>query len=268
MPPKRLEDKVAIITGGASGIGASTVHVFHENGAKVVIADIQDSRGQAIADKLGENVVFIHCDVSNEDDVRNLIDTTISKFGKLDIMYNNAGIMDRPVDGGIVNEIKSDLERLVGVNLIGAFIGAKHAARVMIPQRKGCILFTTSACTSIAGLSSHSYAASKYAILGLAKNLTPDLGQYGIRVNCISPYGVVTSMAEGITEDQISKLENFLSDLGNLKGEILKPECVARAALYLASDEANYVSGLNLLVDGGFSVVNPSLLKEIKSSSH
>ncbi|XVF76140.1 hypothetical protein PTKIN_Ptkin13bG0242200 [Pterospermum kingtungense] len=260
MPQKRLENKVAIITGGASGIGASAAQVFHENGAKVVIGDIQDSLGQAIADKLGDNVCFIHCDVSNEDDICNLIDTTVSKYGKLDIMYNNAGIMDRPVPGGILDAKKSDLERMFGVNLVGSFLGAKHAARVMIPQRKGCILFTGSACTSIAGLSTHCYAATKYAILGLAKNLTPDLGQYGIRVNCISPYGVVTGVP-GITEEQRSKVEQKLSNMGNLKGQILKPECVARAALYLASDEANYVSGLNLLVDGGFSVVNPTMFK-------
>ncbi|XVE61427.1 hypothetical protein DITRI_Ditri06bG0039100 [Diplodiscus trichospermus] len=261
MSQRRLEDKVAIITGGASGIGACAAQIFHENGAKVVIADIQDNLGQAMADKLGKNVCFIHCDVSNEDDICRLIDTTFSKYGKLDIMYNNAGIMDRPTVGGILDAKKSDLERMFGVNLVGAFLGAKHAARVMIPQGKGCILFTASACTSIAGLSTHCYAATKYAILGLAKNLTPDLGQYGIRVNCISPYGVVTGGVPGITEDQISKVEQKLSNLGNLKGEILKPECVARAALYLASDEANYVSGLNLLVDGGFSVVNPTMLK-------
>lgn len=216
---------MAIITGGASGIGASAVHVFHENGAKVVIADIQDCKGQALANQLGENVAFIHCDVSNEDDICNLIDITISKHGKLDIMYNNAGIMDRPTSGGILD-----------------------------------ILFTASACTSIAGLASHTYAATKYGILGLAKNLTPDLGQYGIRVNCISPYGVVTGFP-GITEEQRSIVELKLSNMGNLKGEILKPECVAKAALYLASEEANYVSGVNLLVDGGYSAVNPTMFK-------
>ncbi|PPR93415.1 hypothetical protein GOBAR_AA27252 [Gossypium barbadense] len=236
MSQKRLEGKVAIITGGASGIGASAVHVFHENGAKVVIADIQDCKGQALANQLGENVAFIHCDVSNEDDICNLIDITISKHGKLDIMYNNAGIMDRPTSGGILDAKKSDLEKMFQVNTIGAFLGAKHAARVMIPQ------------------------PTKYGILGLAKNLTPDLGQYGIRVNCISPYGVVTGFP-GITEEQRSIVELKLSNMGNLKGEILKPECVAKAALYLASEEANYVSGVNLLVDGGYSAVNPTMFK-------
>ena len=108
-------------------------------------------------------------------------------------MYHNAGIMERVLKG-ILDATKSDLERMIGINLVGYFLGAKHAARVMIPQRKGCILFTASACASIAGLSTHSYAASKYAVWGLAKNLTPDLGKYGIRVNCVSPYGMITGI--------------------------------------------------------------------------
>ena len=154
---------MAIITGGASGIGASAVKIFHNNGAKVVVADIQDEEGQAIANKLGENVSFIHCNVENEEDVVNLIDTTIAEHGKLDIMFNNAGVLDKPV-GGILDATKSDFDRVIGVNLVGGFLGAKHAARVMIPQRKGCILFTASACTSIVGLGTHPYTASKYAV--------------------------------------------------------------------------------------------------------
>ncbi|XVF07343.1 hypothetical protein REPUB_Repub06bG0130400 [Reevesia pubescens] len=114
----RLEDKVEIIIGGASGIGASAAYIFHENGAKMVIAAIQDNLGQAIADKLCENVCFIHYDASNEDDICNLIDTTIFKYGKLDIMYNNAGIMDNPTSGGILDTKKSDLKKMLGVNLV------------------------------------------------------------------------------------------------------------------------------------------------------
>lgn len=266
-PHKRLEGKVAIITGGASGIGASAVHIFHEQGAKVVIADIQDELGEAIANKLGEDVCYIHCDVSNEDEVSNLVDTTVAKHGKLDIIYNNAGVLDRPF-GSILDTTKADLDQCIGVNLVGAFLGAKHAARVMVPQRKGVILFTASACTMIGGLGTHAYAASKYAIWGLAKNLASELGQYRIRVNCVSPFAVMTGMnSNGMSEDLIEQMEEVISEMGNLKGEILKPAGVARAALYLASDEANFVSGLNLVVDGGFSVVNPSVIKAFESMS-
>ncbi|GMY20528.1 Tropinone reductase-like 1 [Fagus crenata] len=263
---KRLDGKVAIITGGASGIGASTVNLFHEHGAKVVIADVQDNLGQAIADKLGENVSYIHCDVTNEDEICNLIDTTVAKHGQLDIMYNNAGILDSPF-ARILDTQKSDLERVLSVNLVGSFLGAKHAARVMVPQRKGCILFTSSAATAISGLSSHAYTASKCGMLGVARNLAAELGQYGIRVNCVSPYAVMTGISPGINEDDIPQFEAAISEIGNLKGKILKTEDVARAALYLASDEANYVSGLNLLVDGGYSVVNPSMMKFLTSFS-
>ena len=234
--------------------------LFHEHGAKVVIADIQDNLGQKIADKLGENVSYVHCDVTNEDDICNLIDTTVAKHGQLDVMYNN---MDSGSPfGRILDAKKSDLERVISANLVGSFLGAKHAARVMVPQHKGCILFTSSAATAIAGMSSHVYAASKYAIVGVAKGLAAELGQYGIRVNCASPFAVLgTGISGERSEADASKAEFVISNhVGNLKGKILKAEDVARAALYLASDEANYISGLNLLVDGGYSVVNPNMM--------
>ncbi|KAK2982235.1 hypothetical protein RJ640_015826 [Escallonia rubra] len=257
----RLEGKVAVITGGASGIGESTTHLFWKNGAKVVIADIQDELGQAISDKLGENVCYIHCDVSNEEEVINLVDTTVAKFGHLDIMFNNAGILDRPF-GSILDTTKSHLERVLGINVVGSFLGAKHAARVMVPQRKGCILFTASACASIAGIATHPYTVSKHGIVGLSKNLAAELGQYGIRVNCISPSGVVTGLSprHGATLEQMEASQH---QLGNLKGKILRVEDVAKAVLYLASDDGDYVSGHNLVVDGGFSVVNPTILKAV-----
>ncbi|XP_065855208.1 (+)-borneol dehydrogenase 1-like [Euphorbia lathyris] len=262
-PEQRLAGKVAIITGGASGIGASTVQLFHENGAKVVIADIQDALGRALAQKLGQNAIYIHCDVSKEEEIRSLVDQTVNKYGKLDIMYNNAGIVDRPFTRFIESK-KSDLDRLISINLIGAILGAKHAARVMIPQQKACILFTTSACTAIGGLGTQSYALTKHGIWGLSKSLASELSPNGIRVNCISPFGIATPVA-GITVPRF--ISDFaLSFTGNLKGQILKTEDIAKAALYLASDEANHVSGLNLVVDGGFSVVNPSFVNLFASS--
>ncbi|KAJ4838242.1 hypothetical protein Tsubulata_011309 [Turnera subulata] len=262
-PSQRLAGKVAIITGGASGIGESAVHLFHENGSKVVIADVEDDRGQAIAAKLGENVCYIHCDVSKEDDVCNLIDATIAKYGKLDIMYNNAGVIDR-VNGSVMDTKKSELDRVISINLVGAFLGAKYAAKVMVPQGQGNILFTASACTGIAGIGTPAYAVTKYGILGLVKSLAAELGQFGIRVNCVSPFAVVTRIAGEVEAEGVAAGEALISGMGNLKGHVLKPEDVARAALYLASDEAQYVSGLNLMVDGGFSVVSPTMMNAAK----
>ncbi|XP_047308977.1 tropinone reductase-like 1 [Impatiens glandulifera] len=260
---RRLEGKVAIITGGSSGIGESAVKIFWENGAKIVIADIQDKAGQALAESLGgENVSYIHCDISNEEDIINLVDSTVAKYGHLDIMYNNAGVIDRPF-GSILDTTKADLNKVLQVNLGGSFMGAKHAARVMIPQKKGCILFTASASTAIAGLSTHAYTASKYGIVGLSKNLSAELGQHGIRVNCVSPYGVMTNMTPGLSDEMKAHCEIMTSEYGNLKGKILKADDVANAALFLASDDAAYISGLNLVVDGGFSVVNPTTWKAL-----
>ncbi|KAL3532132.1 hypothetical protein ACH5RR_005653 [Cinchona calisaya] len=257
---KRLDGKVAIVTGGASGIGAAAVRLFSQNGAKVVIADIQDNLGQEIANKLCENVSYIHCDVSQEEQVINLINTTVDKYGQLDIMYNNAGIIDNFYIS-IVEASKSDLDRLLAVNLVGSFLGAKHAARVMIPRRKGCILFTASACVNIAGLGTHAYSVTKHGISGLVKSLSAELGEHGIRVNCVSPFSVATGIAGRIpSEEEIAQNEMFVSGVANLKEKILKVDDVAQAALYLASDEAGYVSGLNLVVDGGYSVVNPSMM--------
>ncbi|CAN0879454.1 Tropinone reductase-like 1 [Linum grandiflorum] len=273
----RLQDKVAIITGGASGIGAATAKLFHQQGAKVVIADIQDSLGQAVVENLagaagkddGVTVTYIHCDVSNEDDVARLVDATVEKFGKLDIMYCNAGIVDGVPGGSIVDASKVDLDRLVQVNMVGAFLGAKHAARVMIPRGSGVVLFTASACTAIGGLGSHAYAMTKYGIFGLTRNLTGELGGHGVRVNCISPSGLVTGdVAAQMSEEQLGQAEGFLSATGNLKGKILKADDVARAALFLASDDAQYVSGVNLLVDGGFSTINPTLLNAMSVVDH
>ncbi|CAN0879445.1 Tropinone reductase-like 2 [Linum grandiflorum] len=141
---------------------------------------------------------------------------------------------------------------MIEVNLVGAFLGAKHAARVMIPNRKGNVLFTASACTAIGGLGSHVYAMTKYGILGLARNLAGELGRHGIRVNCVSP--------SGLSEEQLSRVKEHLSATGNLKGAILEAVDIAKAALFLASDDAQYVSGVNLLVDGGFSTINPTLI--------
>lgn len=257
---RRLEGKVALITGGASGIGECTAKLFSKHGAKVVIADVQDELGHSVVEAIGPtNSTYIHCDVTNEDDVKNAVDKTVSIYGKLDIMFNNAGISD-PNKPRIIDNEKADFERVLSVNVTGVFLCMKHAARVMVPARSGSIISTASVSSTIGSAASHAYCCSKHAVLGLTKNLAIELGQFGIRVNCLSPYGVATPLAKkfvGLENDE--DLENAMSLMGSLKGTNLKAEDVANAALYLASDEAKYVSGHNLFIDGGFSVYNSAI---------
>ncbi|XP_021750790.1 secoisolariciresinol dehydrogenase-like [Chenopodium quinoa] len=243
---KRLEGKVALITGAASGIGEYTAKIFTQNGAKVMIADIQDDSGQEICKELGPLVAsYIHCNVTNEAHVKNAVDSTVAQYGKLDIMFNNAGIAacyPKP----ILDNTQSEFEDVIKVNLVGPFLGIKHAARVMIPAQKGSIITRASTCSTIGG-------AAKHGVVGLTRNTSVELGKYGIRVNCVSPHAVATSMTKTILnldDDNIAKVYS------NLKGTCCKKEDIANAALFLASDESKYVSGHNLFVDGGFTIMN------------
>ncbi|KAK9290319.1 hypothetical protein L1049_008486 [Liquidambar formosana] len=192
----RLEGKVALITGGASGIGESSARLFAQHGAKVVVGDIQDDLALSLCknnnNSSNDAISFVHCDVTNDFDVQNAVDTAVSKHGKLDIMFSNAGIPGN-MNAGIFAVDHEDFKRVFDVNVFGALLAAKHAARVMLPTKKGSIVFTSSlASVSAAGEVPHTYAASKHAVVGLTKNLCVELGRYGIRVNCISPFGVAT----------------------------------------------------------------------------
>ncbi|KAF3952389.1 hypothetical protein ACB098_08G162400 [Castanea mollissima] len=251
---RRLEGKVALITGGSSGIGESTARLFSKHGAKVVIADIQDELGHSVCEELNpKSTSFVHCDVTKEIDVENAVNHAVSKYGKLDIMYNNAGIVG-VAKPNILDNTKAEFEQVVSVNLVGAFLGTKHAARVMIPAKKGSIINTASVCSTIGGVASHGYTSSKHGVVGLMRNTAVELGQFGIRVNCVSPYLIATPLAKDffkLDDDGVYRVYS------NLKGEVLKPEDIAEAALYLGSDESKYVSGHNIVIDGGFTIVNP-----------
>ncbi|XWS65771.1 hypothetical protein CRYUN_Cryun05aG0142200 [Craigia yunnanensis] len=266
LPSQRLVGKVALVTGGATGIGESIVRLFHKHGAKVCIVDVQDNLGQQVCQSLGNdpNVCFFHCDVTIEEEVHSAVDFAVNKFGTLDIMINNAGLSGPPYDD-IRNYDLSDFQKVMNVNVKGVFLGMKHAARIMIPQEKGSIISICSVSSIIGGLGPHAYTGSKHAVLGLNKNVAAELGKYGIRVNCVSPYAVATDLAfahmpeDERTEDVIAGFHAFVGRHANLNGVDLTADHVANAVLFLASDEAGYISGDNLMVDGGFTSVNHSL---------
>ncbi|KAF7836130.1 xanthoxin dehydrogenase [Senna tora] len=262
----RLLGKVALVTGGATGIGESIVRLFHLHGAKICIVDMQDNLGMQVCESLGDdtNVCYFHCDVSVEDDVRAAVDYAVGKFGSLDIIVNNAGVSGWPCPD-IRDADLAEFDKVFNINVKGVFHGMKHAARVMIPSKKGSIVSLSSVASATGGLGPHAYTGSKHAVWGLTKNVAAELGKHGIRVNCVAPYGVPTSLAvahlpeDERTEVALDGFRAFVARNANLQGVELTANDVANAVLFLASDDARYVSGLNLMVDGGFTCANHSL---------
>ncbi|KAM1018285.1 hypothetical protein ACFX13_040557 [Malus domestica] len=263
---QRLVGKVALVTGGATGIGESIVRLFHKHGAKVCLVDVQDNLGLQVCESLNgdPNICYLHCDVTVEDDVSRAVDFTVDKYGTLDIIVNNAGVSGSPCPD-IRNAGLSGFQKVFDINVKGVFLGMKHAARAMIPQKKGSIVSLSSVSSVLGGIGPHAYTGSKHAVLGLTKSVAAELGNHGIRVNCVSPYAVATNLAlahlheDARTEDAWTGFRSFISKNANLQGVELTADDVANAVLFLASDESKYISGDNLMIDGGFTCANHSL---------
>ncbi len=250
----RVKEKVTLITGGADGIGAGTAKLFVEEGALVVIADIQEEPGQALVKELGDNSRFIKTDVTKEDNVSAAVDFAVSEFGRLDCIINNAGIVG--AIGPIGNMPTEIWDYTIAVNLRGIFLGIKHAARIMVPQKSGCILNTASTAGLVGGLGPHAYTAAKHGVVGLTKSVSNELAPHGIRVNAIAPGNTVTSMTSSFIvgdPDKKDELAPALEMLSPLKIAGM-PIDSAYSFLYLASDEARYVTGHTIVLDAGQTI--------------
>ena len=265
---KRLDGKVAVITGAASGIGAITAEKFVAHGARVVLGDIQETEGEALAEKLGDAVRFQRCDVTVEDDVAGLVRTAVDHFGRLDVMFNNAGIVGAM--GPLETTPAAEWQRTLDILLNGVFYGMKHASAVMKKQGSGSIISMSSVAGVTGGLGPHAYAAAKHAVVGITRNLAAEVGAFGVRVNCLAPYSVATPMvADAYLGDHknIDQTIKMLTDESPLRGRPGLADDVANAALWLASDESGYTSGHTLTIDAGIttgSVAGPPRFSEYR----
>lgn len=250
----RLEGKVAAVTGAASGFGEGAARRFVAEGAKVVLGDIQEERGRAVAAELGTAAVFVPCNVTDEGQVAEMVDTAVSRFGQLDVMYNNAGVVGAV--GPIAETSREEWKLTIDIHVNGVFYGCKHAARVMVPRGSGSIISMASTAGIMGGLGPHAYTAAKHAIVGITRSIAAELAEHGIRANCIAPSGMATPMVAALSgdPDDIEGTKKTLAETSPLKGRPGTAEDVVNAALWLASDESGYTSGLTLTTDAGFTI--------------
>jgi NAD(P)-dependent dehydrogenase (short-subunit alcohol dehydrogenase family) len=243
-----LNGKVAIITGGASGLGRATVELFVEQGARVVIADIDADAGSALAETLGGCTVFQQVDVANPQQVAALVDLAVERFGDLDIMFNNAGISGA-VHYSFLEDDLADFHRVIDVNLYGVMLGSQAAGRYLTKKGSGAIINTSSIAGLKPGLPLISYRAAKAGVIHFSKSIARELGEYGVRVNCIAPGHIPAAQTFYDMEEMINRVQPL-----RRQGA---PIDVANAALYLASDLSAQVTGLVLPVDGGSNLGGP-----------
>ncbi|MFX1478830.1 MAG: SDR family NAD(P)-dependent oxidoreductase [Promethearchaeota archaeon] len=252
----KLDNKVALITGAAGGIGRATSKLFIEEGCKgVILADIWDEMGENIASKLGPNTVYIHTDVSHEADIRNAIELAIEKFGRLDIVFSNAG---NPGPVGAIEDVPTEeFDHTVAIHLRAAFLCMKYSIPIMKKQGSGCFITTSSVAAFQHGMGTLPYSVSKAGIVQLTRIAAVELGAFGIRANAIAPGGIMTGIfgqTYGLSPEAAIKfgelMEENLANLQPIRRAGL-PEDIAHAALFLAEDSSSFITGITLKVEGG-----------------
>lgn len=247
-----------IITGAASGMGEATARLLVARGERVLIADIEDERGEQIADELGSLALYRHADLTKEADVASLVDFAVDEWGELLGMVNNAGIIGTlgPIDTIPVDE----WDATVAMLLRSVFLCIKHGARVMKPRRRGAIVNTTSIAALRGDIGPHAYAAAKAGVLSLTRNTAAELGSFGIRVNAVAPGRTVTPMVADTWGGDHSDLEGVKAKLlaeTPIADRIGTADDIAEAYIWLLSDAAGYISGQVLAVDGGLTAGSP-----------
>lgn len=246
-----LEGKVAVITGGASGIGEASVRLFINEGARVVIADMQQERGQALAAELGDSAVFASCEVRQENQVKGAIDTAVNTWGRLDCVFNNAGF------GGALGRLEDipadEFDMTFDVLVKGVFLGMKHAIPVLQKQGGGSIINTGSIAGVTAGRGPLVYSAAKAAVIHMSKTAAMPLGEDKIRVNCICPGYIATPLSANTVGRPDSLIEDRLDSYVERQPipRAGMPDDIAQMAMFLASDRASFVTGQSIVVDGG-----------------
>ncbi|MET3504094.1 SDR family NAD(P)-dependent oxidoreductase [Halalkalibacter oceani] len=249
----RLEKKVVLITGSGSGIGRSTAKLFAAEGAKLIINDLSKEDGEATVQAIreeGGEAIFIQADVTKADEVEAMINEATDKLGAIDVLFNNAGISGV----GPLHELSEELwDRVVSVNMKGVFLPSKYVLPQMIERKQGNIINMSSTIAEIGLMNRAVYAATKGAVLALTKSMQVDYAPYNIRVNALLPGTILTPFVENYLKNSYDDPEEGLATIRKrqLSGDLGRPEDVARAALFLASDESKFMMGSPLYIDGG-----------------
>lgn len=245
-----MKNKVILITGGTSGIGKTTALKFAAAGAKVVVSGRRESEGQAVVTEIkaaGGEAVFVKADVAVEADIAGLVAKTVETYGRIDVAFNNAGV---EMGGPITEVSEADYRRVFDINVWGVLASMKHEVPVMLKQGAGVIINTTSIAGQIGMAGASIYVASKHAVEGLTKVAALEYAKQGIRVNSVAPGAIVTDMLDRFTggTDEANEYMSSLHPIGRLG----RSEEIANAVFFLASDEASFITGTTLTVDGGF----------------